>query len=35
MSVLVDVPPSLRRLCGGEVELRASPGSVADIVGEP
>jgi len=34
MSVLVDVPPSLRRLCGGEVELQASPGSVADIVGE-
>ena len=34
MNVLVDVPPSLRRLCGGETELRASPGSVADIVGE-
>jgi len=34
MNVMVDVPPSLRRLCGGEVELRASPGSVADIVEE-
>jgi molybdopterin synthase sulfur carrier subunit len=34
MNVLVDVPPSLRRLCGGETNLLARPGSVADIVVE-
>lgn len=32
MSVRVSIPPTLRRLCGGEDEVRVRPGTVGELV---
>jgi len=32
MSVRVTLPPTLRRICGGEDQLRVRPGTVSDLL---
>jgi molybdopterin synthase sulfur carrier subunit len=32
MSVRVSIPPTLRRLCGGEDTVHVSPGTLGDVI---
>lgn len=34
MSVRVTIPPTLRKICGGEDQLRVQPGTVSDLVAQ-
>lgn len=34
MSVRVSIPPTLRKLCGGEEHVRVRPGTVSDLMSQ-